>query len=343
LQFREERIVKVEAAPDLILALRSYAEPFHADPPAILQLFSGDAPLHPQPIDPLTFSAGPGDFDGTGVIKDSAPAPQPPKQSVTQYGFEPLFPFAPDSDRGLGILLLAASLYKPSGSLPFGAGPARLIAALYREFGTDIFRLNRLPFETLRDVVDAQGRESSDLMDADERARIPGILRSVCDFFYRIGPLSKWLAGAEDWETRVGELSQEIYWMGAQSRTRTKARLLFWLACQVPGFGIRHGQAVDFAWPVSDGHMRFLFDILKPPRGGKAGAVPPPEMRGLLFADFARTVFPEAPWMLYGPLDAFLKPVGGGELACRTVQGGCRFCALSARCPAAKHDLARPR
>src|SRR5690606_35463230 len=67
--------------------------------------------------------------------------------------------------------------------------------------------------------------------DDEETRRIPGILRSVCDFFYRTGPLGPWLATAPDWETRVDELGAAIYWMGLRSPLRTKARLFVWLAC----------------------------------------------------------------------------------------------------------------
>jgi hypothetical protein len=255
----------------------------------------------------------------------------PPILAHFPGGADPVFPFAADSDRGLGILLFAAALHHPGGE----AAVARLLAGLYRAHGNDIFKLNRLPFEPLRDQVNALAAEGRG-MNEEARDRIPGILRSACDFFYRVGALGPWLASASDWEIRAGELCNEIYWMGAHSRARTKARLFFWLACQVPGFGARHSQAAAFEWPISDGHMRFWIDILKPGRtaGGRT-----PEERVTAFAAFARTVFPGAPWRLFQPLDNFLRRDGAGGYVCRNVQGGCRPCPLSALCPAAANFI----
>jgi hypothetical protein len=173
-------------------------------------------------------------------------------------------------------------------------------------------------------------------LDEADRNHIPGILRSACDFFYRVGPLGAWLSSASDWETRAGELCNEIYWMGAHSRTRTKARIFFWLACQIPGFGARHSQAGTFDWPIGDGHMRFWIDILKPPLTGGGRA---PEERIAAFGAFAREVFPAEPWRLFQPLDFFLRRDGGGGFRCRAVQGGCRPCPLAPLCPGAAHFI----
>ncbi len=301
LQKDRKSTVRIEVVPEILTRLRAYAEPFAAHPPALLSRFSC-AP------------------------SDGAPG-------------EALFPFAADSDRGLGILLLAAALHRPgSGPGGYGHDAAAVIAGLYRGYGLDIFRLNRLPFETLRARTDLLAVHGN----AGERARIPGILRSVCDFFYRVGPLASWMAEAE-WEQRAGEIAQEIYWMGARSPSRTKARLFFWLACQIPGFGARvdmRPRAERFAWPVGDGHMRLLFDILKPPRGSIT-ALRSADKRGEAFADLARRVFPEEPWRLYLPLEAFLRADGHGDFACRAVQGGCRRCPLASLCPAAPNFLPR--
>src|SRR5690606_32159675 len=242
--------VSIELSAAIRDRVRAYAGPFEAHPPAILSLFSGRT-----------------------------------EAGTSDDGF---FPFPADSDRGLGILLLTASLFRPGrpasgagdpgsghggpssgpdevrpvagaadaghvhpGQEPepvgrgvwdegrtaghgYGADEARVIAGLYHQYGTDIFRLYRLPFEALRGRTDALAAHSV----VAERPRIPGILRSVCDFFYRVGPLVSWMAAA-DWEQRAGEIAQEIYWMGARSPTRTKARLFFWLACGIPGFGHR--------------------------------------------------------------------------------------------------------
>ncbi len=244
-----------------------------------------------------------------------------------------LFPFEPESDRGLGVLLLAAALHRPGGE----ALTARILADLYRAFGTDIFKLNRIPFEKVRETVQATfAAEAALILDEAEQARIPGILRSVCDFFYRVGPLGPWLESAPDWETRAGELCNEIYWMGLRSLTRSKARLFFWLLTRIPDFethlpAMAH-HARGFVWPVSDAHLRFWIDIVKPARTAGARS---PEERLSAFAAFGKELFPEAPWRLYLPLDSYLRRDRAGSFTCRTAQDGCRPCPLSALCPAA--------
>ncbi len=253
----------------------------------------------------------------------------PPVFAHFPGGSDPVFPFAPDSDRGLGALLMAAALYRPGGE----ALAARVVSGLYRRYELHLFKLNRLPFEPLQEAVAALVAPAG--LESAERERIPGILRSVCDFFYRVGPLGAWLADAPDWEERAGMLCREIYWMGARSRTRTKARHFLWLACMIPGFGARHPQASSFDWPAGEGHMRFLFDVLRPPRGFR---VPAPEERPAAFSALARAAFPGEPWRLHAPLEAFLRREGR-DFACRAALGGCRNCALAPHCPAAARFL----
>jgi hypothetical protein len=239
-----------------------------------------------------------------------------------------VYPFEPGSDKGLGVLLLFAALYRPGAE----AATARLIAFLFGRFQNDVFRLNRIPFETLREAVETSGA----VADAEERARVPGILRSVCDFFYRVGPLGRWLTSAADWEMRVMELCGEIYWMGRQSLMKNKARYFLGLVAGTGSFA----QAMDFAWPVGEGHLRFYTDFLKPT--GPKGRSAPMRTSGFdagqrlqTFQALARQAFPDAPWKLFAPLDAYLRRGGSLQLRCRTVQGGCRLCPLSAHCPAA--------
>lgn len=225
-------------------------------------------------------------------------------------------------------MLFAASLYRPGREKT----AAHVLVGLYRRYGNDIFKLNRLPYEPLRDEIAALCPGG----DAEDLKGIPGVLRSVCDFFYRVGPLDAWLAAAPDWETRAGELCGEIHRMGLHSRSRTRARWFFWLASHQPGFAERYPQAAAFAWPVGQGHLRFLFDIVKPPRGRAAAT---PEERLEAFMHFAREVFPGEPWRLFRPLDSFLQPVSGGGYFCREVQGLCRTCPLAVDCPASRNFI----
>ena len=245
-------------------------------------------------------------------------------------GPEPVFADAPDSDRGLGILLLAAALYRPGGD----EAVAALLAELHARFGTDLFRLNRVPFERLQAAVEDAAAD----WDADERRRVPGILRSVCDFFFRAGSL-RTLLTADDWEPCVARLATEILWMGAQSATRVKARRFFWLACSVPGLGATLGAARTFRWPPADGFLRFRNDQFGDAGAARRPGGRTPQERLDAMRDLAAAALPEAPWAVVTALDDYLRPFAGAGFACRVARGGCRGCPLALRCPAAPHFL----
>lgn len=253
-------------------------------------------------------------------------------------GRDPVFPYAPGSPRGLAVLLLAAALHWPDGE----EAAVRALAWLHARFGEDLFRLNRVPFEALAEAVLASGAYP----DEGERKRVPGILRSACDFLDAKGPLDAWLASA-DREARVRELAGAVYWMGKSSLLKNKARYFFWLVARaaelkggtLPPAGLAPDpKAPAFAWPVTEGHGRFYQDFLRAPLSAGLD----PARRLALFADLARKAFDargEAGWRLYPALEAYLRRGGPLVFRCREAQGGCRPCPLNARCPAAKHFL----
>ncbi len=227
----------------------------------------------------------------------------------------------------MGILLLCAALYRPGAE----NRASQVITGLYARLGNDIFKLNRIPFEVLQNAL-------SDLPiapDHEEQKRIPGILRSVCDFFYEAGSLEKWLASAQDWETRVQQMSESIYWMGRHSRWRTKSRYFLWLASFQSGFASRFPQSAGFSWPIGEGHARFYRDILRAETKGAPGFSPEERLR--FFAAVGKDVFPSEPWKLFGVLDGYLRPEKEHEYLCRKLQGGCKPCPLVKRCPAARY------
>jgi hypothetical protein len=243
-------------------------------------------------------------------------------------GRDPVFPFEAGSDRGLAILLMAAALHRPEGE----EAAARLLSGLYARFGAEIFRLNRIPFDALAAAVEASGT----FPEGAERKRVPGILRSACDFLDARGPLGAWLEaprGAPDWEAQARELAGAVYWMGRHSLLKNKARYFFWLVARATG--PRYPQARAFAWPAGEGHARFYHDFLRAPKSAGLD----PARRLALFADLARQAFGDAGWKLYPAVDAYLRRGGPLTFRCREAQGGCKPCPLAARCPAAGHFI----
>jgi hypothetical protein len=252
---------------------------------------------------------------------------QPPIFEFFPGGKSPLFPFLPESDRGLGMLLFQAALYRPGAE----NWSAQVLAGLYRVLGTDLFKVNRLPFAVLQKALTGLPRWP----DPEEQRRVPGILRSVCDFFYGAGGLGKWLESSADWETRARELGEGIFWMGKRSRLRTKARYFFWLASFQGGFAERFPQAQPFLWPVAEGHLRLYHGVLRP-RARKSFSNPEEKLRW--FHALGNELFPRQGWRLYQPLQAHLRPDPEHGFQCRAF-GGCRPCALAAICPAANQFL----
>ena len=250
-----------------------------------------------------------------------------PPAIITRFpgGKDPMFPFEIGSDRGLGVLLLCAALYRPGAE----TRAANIIAGLYGRMGNGIFKLNRIPFETLQSELASLPIAP----DAGEQKRIPGILRSACDFFYKAGSLWRWMASAKDWESLVLELSEAIYWMGKHSKWRIKSRYFFWLASFQTDFAVRFPQTGNFLWPVGEGHSRFRRNLL-PSKGGYAFASTP-ESQMRFFFKLGVEFFPGEPWKLFQPLDAYLRPEKEHEYLCRKVQGSCHLCPLQKLCPAA--------
>jgi len=253
---------------------------------------------------------------------------RPPIFDFFPGGSRASFPFGIDSDRGLGILLLFAALYRPGQEVR----AAEIVGGLFKSLGLEVFKMNRIPVARVRVALDG-----GQFSDPEEQQRVPGILRSVCDFFFHTGSLGKWLSAATDWEDCAKEISERIFWMGKRSRLRTKARYFLWLTTFLENFRNRFPVARDFAWPVLEGHAR-LFHLVLRPRAKAAWSSPEGKLKW--FSQCGREIFPQEPWRLFQPLKSYLYPVSEREYLCRKVQGGCRPCPLASLCPASKHLIA---
>src|SRR5690606_30307838 len=123
-----------------------------------------------------------------------------------QGGTTPLFPLTPQSDRGTALLLCFCALYQNIRDEKL----MRVLAYLWKEYDTDFFRLNKLPFGELQ----ARIARLTDLEGWELWTKVPGILRSACDFFFRHGKLVPWAHGQADGEACVRIMAEEIFLMG---------------------------------------------------------------------------------------------------------------------------------
>jgi len=243
-------------------------------------------------------------------------------------GSKARFPFSPGSDRGAAMLLCFCALYQ---NIP-EARLMAMLADLWDGYGTDFLRLNKLSFEELQTRIEADRA----LGNWGIRKQAPGILRSVCDFFFRHGSPLAWVRSVSNGEECVRILCEEIFLMGKTSLFKSKARYFIWLLTQVPDSHAEAFCTEKTLLPITPGHLRFLreFGPLKerqsvPWRG--------PEEKLAYLNRFFRLLAPEAPWSAYAPLDAYLKAVDPKrtppQWECRVKLGGCLQCPLAPLCP----------
>lgn len=244
-------------------------------------------------------------------------------------GEEPIIPLAPGSDRGTALLLCYCALYQNVSE----ARLMRLLAGLWREYGPDFLRLNKLPFEALRDRIDAE----PGLDDWSIRTQAPGILRSAADFFRAHGRLLPWVRSTGSGEECVRVLCEEIFMMGKTSAFKSKPRYFLWLLTQLPDSSPEGFWGKETLLPITPGHLRFIREF-GPLHGRKRSPWVTPEEKLSYVNRFFRLLSPDAPWTAYAPLDAYLKPAGAGKggeriWECRRILGGCLNCVMAPDCP----------
>jgi hypothetical protein len=237
-------------------------------------------------------------------------------------------PIGPGSDRGVALLLAFCALYQ-------GISEARLmglLAALWKAYGPDFLKLNKLPFEELQARIDTQ----PGLADWSIRKQAPGILRSLCDFFYRHGGPLAWVRSVGDGEECVRVLCDEIFLMGRTSLFKSKPRYFLWLLTQLPDAHPETFWGERTLLPITPGHLRFLREF-GPLRNRKSVPWRGPEEKLAYVNRFFRLLDPSAPWSAYAPLDAYLKSAepkrSPPQWECRLALGGCLQCPLVAHCP----------
>lgn len=248
-------------------------------------------------------------------------------------GADPVFPLDVASDRGTGLLLYFCALYQNIGEQRL----VRVLAYLWKQYDKDLFRVSRLPFLDLQDKVKAL----TDLHDWPLWPKVPGILRSVADFFFRHGKIVPWVYAEADGEKCVDVLSEEIFLMGKTSVFRSKARYFLWLLTRLEGVDPSRFWTPSTRLTLTLGHSRFLHEF-GPLKGRKSAPWVTPAEKLDWFNRFYRLLFPESPWLVFAAFDAYLRPpigyharLGGPapEWQCRTVLKGCPNCPLAPECP----------
>lgn len=248
------------------------------------------------------------------------------KPTVLEYfegGSKEIFPLKAESDRGSAMLLIYCALRQNiSEELLMG-----FLAHLWKEYGPDILRLNHLGFAELQGRVDA----FPGLREWSLRSKVPGILRSACDFFFRRGRLGQWLRNTRDGEECVRILSEEIFMMGKTSEFRYKPRRFLWLMTRLPGAEPETFWTEDTLLCPTAGHSRLLRE-LGPLKGRRIPWTTPAE-KIAYHNRFHHLVAPGRTYLVAAGFDAYLEPHPEEKWQCRKLLGGCANCVLVSDCP----------
>ncbi len=220
------------------------------------------------------------------------------------------------------MLLHFSALYQEIDEVRLTEG----LACLYEKLGDQMFRLNKIPFQSLENAV----KEVSAFGKWSFIGKAPGILRSVCDFFFAHGGLRTLLAQSETGEAVVAALAQEIFMMGKGSVHRFKARYFLWLCRQVAaGNNEEELRVLEAVIPITAGHVRFM-SWLGPYKGKSNPPLPQRLERYNAFLDSAVSSGASGAFL---PLEAFLQRTGVNAWKCHTLMQGCLSCPLQTFCP----------
>ncbi len=197
------------------------------------------------------------------------------------------------------------------------------IQNLWNVYGEKIFKLNNIPYEELCANINSQKWKS------DVSRQVPGIIRSVCDFYLLHSSLKTWLSQAESLEPILEEISGKIFYMGKNSLQKPKVRMfLIAVLEQFP-------HLLDYAWE-KDGTLplppeaKRLLRTLKPPAFYQNYDNPEEEWEA--YNQLLRKIFPTQSWRAYIPFSIFKKRVDRNVYACQNVPGDCSSCVLNQKC-----------
>ena len=251
-----------------------------------------------------------------------------------QGGRKEAFPFEAQSDKGCAILLFYCSLNQNITEEKL----IQFLQFLWMEYHTDIFKLNRLPFQNLQEKIASEKRfQKWEILD-----KTPGILRSVCDFFYAKGPILPWIQSQNDADLSAKILSEEIFLMGKTSSQKFKPRYFLWLITQLPNAKPELFWNSTTQIMITPAQIRFLREF-----GPLKNKPKMPWVNSLEKSDYCNRfynfLFPARSWMVYAALNAYLNPLSINrsplllsiekKFQCRELLGGCLNCSMVPFCP----------
>ncbi len=247
-------------------------------------------------------------------------------------------PFSWTSNRGIACLLIYASLEPELGKVH----ALQLMEKLWNFFGEKIFALSKVSFNELL-IQCSTENQKSDVTD-----RLPGILRSLSDFFFEHRSLINWIVECESSECCVEILSQKLFRMGSVSPQRYKARLFCCLYCELNDsfkdeieVSGTYGKfwSSDSLVPYSRNQWLMLSTI--GPMVNRKKKITSLMERMDYTNRFYRYLFPKRSWMVRRAFDSFGSKMFTNHWDCQAQLKGCLQCSLQAFCPNVNMELCK--
>ena len=246
---------------------------------------------------------------------------RPPLFQYFGKGNKPCFNFPLQSEKGMKVLLIYSALNQDITEDEL----AEFVIKLYARHSDDLFFCNQITFGSLKSSIEYFIPGGWILGQ-----KVPGILRSVGDFFLVHGDLGSLIQRLKSSEELVKLLSREIFFMGKSSIMKFKARNFVWmLALAFTGKGINIWNDSSLL-PVSPGANRFMY-FVGPLKSRKAIKLTGEEKIDY-FNRFYRFLFPEESWKVNSAFNAFKRRMNSRLFECRSVLSGCGNCPLDKYC-----------
>jgi hypothetical protein len=197
---------------------------------------------------------------------------------------------------------------------------------LYIRYTDKLFLLNQISYDSLERGISA----AIPFEGWRIQKKVPGILRSVCDFFLAHGSLELLLNNLNGSEELVKLVSTEVFYMGRSSIMKFKARTFALLI--VKGFEEiqRRFWNSGSLLPITSGANRLMYFIgpLKFQKGEKLSG----ENKLQYFNRFYNFLFPNASWKVFSAFDMHKKGTDSELYECQKVISGCLNCPIAKFC-----------
>ncbi len=235
------------------------------------------------------------------------------------------FPFSIESESGLKLLLIYASLYQDLSEEHL----SEYVIKLYQQYKEELFNLEEVSFADLQSYTMSEAKKYR----WELTPKIPGILKSLTDFFSQVKELNRYLQQGIDTEKIVYQLTHKIFYMGKTSLNKFKSRYFMWLVLNV------YSEWSSFLWteksllPITPGAQRFLY-FLGPLKSSRGTAVSQRE-RIKVMSQLFKKIEPREPWRYFTAFESFQKPLSTFSnvlYQCQKVLNGCENCPITNEC-----------